>query len=544
MTQTTTVIDSYAVTPAISPGQVTRVYDDAVLVKVWSTPIAGEDSSIITAVPGAGGSILIQFSFDDEVSWRDASATPYTTTFIGGVPSGVTAIRATAVGATATLTVDTPIQTYSLAASVEGDRFTANGEVTRPWVTDATPPAYGLLRSGSSVVGWALTNNSGATGSMAMDADPPFVNPVTGNREPALKVTIPDDTGNVDLITVGLNLPNFTAGRGKLVVFVYVADELGLKQIRPYVGTSGFTRSMDYTYQLSNNIKFRANGFHVIDIHPDKAATNTLLTTDTIDTVRLRTSAQAAGGAFWLLGIYIPEPTPDRWLVLTCDDGELSMYTFLHFELMRRGLYASMNIAYGIVGTNDALFVNAAQIAAMYEYGHDITDHNMTNIPYPATTPPTAQPNDAARLTYCAKTQECRSTEIALNYIRAQGFHALVQGAHDGALLDALASYGIRLCRAANNNLNTEPFMLGRQRIVSEQGLGNAVSLAQAIAWLDSGIVRAQDIVCMMHNFAETATNATTWAYSDFVAFLDAALERGFRVGSVSQWANARGFVL
>lgn len=409
---------------------------------------------------------------------------------------------------------------------------------------NATPSAHQLVRSGASVVGWTLTNNSGATGSMSMDADPPFVNPVTGNREPALKVTIPNDTGNVDLVATGLGLPNFTAGAGKIVALIYVADELGIKQIRPYVGPSGLGRSMDYTYQLSNNNKFRANGFHVIDIHPDKSGTNTLLTTDALDTYRLRTSAQAAGGVFWVVGLYVPEPTTDRWLVLSCDDGELSMYTFLHQELARRGLKASMNIAWGIVGTNDALYINAAQAAEMYAYGHDITDHNMTNTAYPSTTPPTAQPNDAARLTYCTETQACRSAEIALGYTRAQGFHALVQGAHDGALLDALASFGIRLCRAANNNLNVEPFMLAKQRIVSERGLGNTVSLAQAIAWLDSGLVRFQDVMCMMHNFAETAVNTTTWARSDFVAFLDAAISKGYRVGSVSQWAAARGVVL
>lgn len=156
MTQTTTTVSSYAVTPLVSPGNYTRVTDDAILVKVWSTPIAGEDSSIITATPGAGGTILVQFSFDSQVSWRNASATPYSSTFVGGVPPGVTAIRATAIGATATLVVDTPQSFVELTPN----------ELTfvRPLVSGAGFPTAPIGRPTRLCLGDSLTQYNARLG--------------------------------------------------------------------------------------------------------------------------------------------------------------------------------------------------------------------------------------------------------------------------------------------------------------------------------------------------------------------------------------------
>ena len=407
----------------------------------------------------------------------------------------------------------------------------------RPWLTDVTPAAHQLLRSGASVVGWSLTNNSGASGSMAMDLNSPL-------GGPALKVTVPNNTGNVDLIASGLGIPNFTASAGKVVMHLYISDELGIKQWRPYVGPSGLGRNMDRTYNLSNNNLFRVNGHHIVDIHPDNATANTLLTTDELDTVRIRVSGQPAGGVFWVGGIYIPEPSAESWVVVTFDDADLSMYNRL-FPIMRsRNLKFTLGINWDDVGTNDNLYLTTAQLDEMYAYGADVASHNRANTAYPATNPPTAQPSDSDRLTYCTAYRYCRQQLIARGYTRAMGYHPFVQGAHDGALVDAMRAHGMRLARGANNDLNVEPFRLDLQGIVSQRSLGNSRSLSTAQGWLTQARARSQDVVLMGHVLADTAANSVTWAQADFETLIDTALANGHRVGSMSQWAQARGVVL
>lgn len=412
-----------------------------------------------------------------------------------------------------------------------------DGGKARPWALDANPAAQQCFRTGASVVGWTLTNGGGATATMAMD----LASPLGG---PALKVTFPNDTGFVDLDATGIEVPNFTAGRGKVVVHAYVQNELEMKQIRVYAGTASLTRNMDRTYNLSNSNVFRANGDHIIPVHPDNAAANTLLTTDTLDTVRLRMSAQSGGGAVWIGGVYIPDPEPDPWMVVTFDDADASLYSRLYPLMAARGLKWTIGLNWDDVGTNDALYVNFNQLAAMYAAGIDIASHNRTNTAYPDENPPTAQPSDAARLTYCTEYRYCRGQLLNLGYTRASGYHPFVQGAFDGALCDAMHAHGGRLFRSASTETNVEPFMLNKQIVVSQRKLGSANSLATAKTWVDQANTRAQDVLLMGHVLAATASSTITWAQTDFEALVDYAIAQGLRVGSVSQWAQARGFVV
>lgn len=399
----------------------------------------------------------------------------------------------------------------------------------------AQEPAASCVRSGRSAVGWNLTNTGGATATMAVTAtNSPF-------GVPALKVTIPNDTGTVDLIAGPLGLSSFTAGRGNLVMHVYIEDELGLKQIRPYLGNdSGYTRNMDRTYRVSNDNMHRQNGHHLVYLHPDIATANTLLTTDTADYLRLRMNAQPAGAAVWIEGIYVPEPvTP--WLVVTVDDSDISMYTRFHAELQARGLQGTFAIDWDAVGTNPALYVTQAQLQTMYDYGHDISSHNRTNTAYPDELPPTAQPADAARLTYCTAFDYTRAVMRGLGWTRGLGYHPFVQGAHDGALVDSMKAHGAVIMRGAGTEANIEPFRLSKQSVIAQRKLGSGASLVQAKAWVDSAVTRSQDVVLMGHVLAATASSTITWAQTDFAALLDYAMAQGLRVGSVSQWANARG---
>ena len=397
-------------------------------------------------------------------------------------------------------------------------------------------PAASCVRSGRSAVGWTLTNSGGATATMAVTAtNSPF-------GYPALKVTIPNDTGTVDVIAGPLGLSNFTAGRGNLVTHVYVEDELGIKQIRPYLGNdSGYTRNMDRTHRISNDNQQRNSGHHLVHLNAGNATANSLLTTDTADYLRLRINCQIPGTAVWIEGVYVPEPvTP--WMVVTVDDSDVSMYTRFHAELQARGLKATFAIDWDAVGTNPALYVTQAQLQAMYDYGHDMASHNRANTAYPDELPPTAQPTDADRLTYCTAFAYTRNVMRGLGWTRALGYHPFVQGSHDGALVEAMKAHGAVLMRGAGVEMNVEPFRLAKTGVLAQRKLGSAASLVQAKAWVDLANTHSQDVVLMCHALASTASSTVTWAQTDFAALLDYATARGLRVGSVSEWANARGF--
>lgn len=405
-------------------------------------------------------------------------------------------------------------------------------------------PAAITVRSGASAVGWSLANNSSATGSMAMTANSPF-------GGPALKVTIPNDTGSVDVIADGLGLANFTAGRGNIVHHVYVEDELGIKQWQVHAGNdTSLTRNMTNTYNLSNNNLNRANGHHVVSLNPDNSTANTLLTTDSVERLRLRFFGQPAGGVVWIGGVFVPDPV-QPWMVVTVDDADISLYSRFHPELARRGLKATfgMNWDDGVVsgsprtgvGAPGALFLTVAQADELYAYGHDIASHNTKNDSYPAVTPPTAQPSDTNRLTYCDRYRFARAAMLSRGYKRALGYHPFVQGEHDGALVDAMKAHGARVMRSVGAG-NVEPFKASLQSVFRQRQLGSASSLAAAQAWVDSAVARSQDVFLMGHVLADTASSTVTWAQTDFASLLDYALVNGMRVGSVSQWANARGF--
>lgn len=404
------------------------------------------------------------------------------------------------------------------------------------------------VRAGKSPVGWTLTNTGAAASTLAMVANSPI------DGLPGLRLTIPAGTATVDLNATGLGLANFTAGTGKLVAHLYIEDEQTIKQVRPYIGTSGLGRNMDRTYRISNDNDFRINGHHIIDVHPDVATANTLLTTDTVDDCRLRIDVQPTGNntVIWIGGLYVPEPTTDRWLVITFDDADVTLYTRTHAELVKRGLRGTFGMNWDDgsstprtgVGAPGALFLTPEQAAEMYDYGHDLASHNIVNTAYPSVLPVGAQPTDADRLTYCTAFRYTRNLMRSLGYTRGLGYHPFVQGRFDGALLDAMKAHGVVIARSAGVEGNVEPFMLNRQSVLRMRKLGNGASLAQAKGWIDTARTRAQDALVMGHALADTSTDAITWAQSNFAGMLDYALAQGFKVGPVSEWAQARGVIV
>ena len=430
-----------------------------------------------------------------------------------------------------------------------GGPRTGETSTEQPQVNDQ--PRYTELRSGKSLVGWFLVNNSSATGALTYQLVTPF-------GEPCIRLEVPNDTGSVDVIADDLGLTNFTAGTANLVWHVYVEDELAIKQWQVHAGNdTSLTRNITNTYNLSNNNLNRANGDHIGSLNPDNATANTLLTTDTVNRLRLRFFGQPSGSMsryVWIRGVYVPEKV-DSWMVLTFDDADISLYTRTHRELEKRGLKATfgMNWDDGVasgtartgVGAPGAgtLFLTPAMVAEMYAYGHDVASHNTKNDAYPDENPPTTQPSDTDRTTYCDRFRFTRNLMRELGYKRSLGYHPFVQGAHDGALVNAMKAHGVSVMRTTGAG-NIEPFRADLQSVFRQRQLGNAFSLATAKTWVDSALLRKQDVMIMGHALADTATDSITWAQRDFASFLDYAKERGIRVGSVSEWASFRNVVV
>ena len=125
-------------------------------------------------------------------------------------------------------------------------------------------------------------------------------------------------------------------------------------------------------------------------------------------------------------------------------------------------------------------------------------------------------------------------------YKRALGYHPFVQGAHDGALVDAMKAHGASVMRTTGPG-NVVPFRCDLQSVFRQRQLGSGFSLAVAKTWVNSAALRKEDLFLMGHALALTANSSITWPQADFGALLDYALEKGLQVGSISQWAAARG---
>lgn len=425
--------------------------------------------------------------------------------------------------------------TYAAGTTVvlgPGVRFSVNG-VTRPLrsiapVVTGTKtyqrvPQNRALREFFSTQD--VTNSAtGGTVTATIDTASPF-------GGPAMKLAFGVGVTQHDVTISGLSLPNFTAGTAKIVALLYFEDARCISQIQGFYGTTaGFSPSLQATYGVANNNIYNQSKTHAFAIYPEAASvTNTLATTNTVTAVRLRfqRSASASSGNMiigagtapsasttnvWIKGIYVVEKRPP-FVCLTFDDASASWMQYVHPALSRRGLNATFAVNKGDVGTNDALFLTVAQLQQLYDYGHDLSSHNVTNTAF---TPATIA-------NYLSEFRECRDWMYSYGWTRRLDYHSWVQGVHNPDICDAMQNEGVRYARAVNSSVNFEPafFQPGYMMMTSSVQFGNAITLAQAQTRVDQAVTRGQDLVCMGHDIAATSSSSTTWADSNWTGFLD-----------------------
>lgn len=365
---------------------------------------------------------------------------------------------------------------------------------------------------------------------------------------PAIKLDIGSGVTQLDITTSGFSLPSFTAGQGKMVWLCAFSDPRAISQIQAFYGTNSLSASLRYDYKMANSaIGFLAAGPAQIDIHPDIAGANTLSTSDTVTTSRLRVqrSASASSGlqiigagaapsatatTMWVRGVYLPANEDKPFVILTFDDANRSWQSFLQPLLAQYGFRATFNVYQSAVGTNDALFINTTDMASLYADGHEFSSHNVTNTAYTV----------ATAADYIGEFRTCRDWLRSLGYRDRLDFHAYVQGLYNMDTAIALQQEGVRYARGVQS-FNFDP-MLCDQATMSMPvlGLGNTFTLAQAQSRVQSAMLRGQDTIIMGHDFASASSDTTTWSFDNmrgFIAWLADQVATG-NIGGVGHWGD------
>jgi peptidoglycan/xylan/chitin deacetylase (PgdA/CDA1 family) len=406
-----------------------------------------------------------------------------------------------------------------------------------------------LIRGMESLTG---VTNAATGGTVTATID--TASPVFGGR--ALKLAFDTTTTQHDVTVSGMNLTNFTAGRGKIVVLAVFDEPRAVSQIQCFVGTdTGFATSMRCDHKLANDGINMSHGVQAITIIPELAAVNNMATTDTVAALRLRfqrsatpiangvqdlpgsVAASAYATNVWIKGVYLVAPTLP-FVLLTFDDASTSWIDLLQPVLAARSIKGTFGVNKNDVGTNDALFINATELQSLYDYGHDISSHNLTNTAY----------SIATEATYLSDYRTCRDWHYNAGRTRRLDYHPFVQGKFNPALCAAIASEGVKFARTVNDrNFERPLYDYGLHLQLPSRSLGSASSLATAQGWVTQAETRQQDVVIMAHEFAATASSTTTWSISDMTTFLDfciaeKAAGRIGGIGSLSDYARYIGF--
>lgn len=411
--------------------------------------------------------------------------------------------------------------------------------------------ARGVLARGASINRTPL-KESHSTGVFTLAATGGTATETLDSASPigqAIKLEIGAGVTQLDITVSGFSLPNFTAGVGKMVWICAFSDPRAISQIQVFYGTDSLAQSSRYDYKMANSASgFLASGPAQIDIHPDNlSATTTLDADDTVTTARLRVqrSASASSGlqiigagdapsatatTMWVRGVYLPLNSDLPFVVLTLDDANKSWRSYLQSALSAHGFRATFNVYQSVVGTNDALYINESDMAALHADGHEFTSHNVTNTAYAV----------ATAANYVGEFKTCRDWLRSLGYTERLDFHAWVQGAYNMDAAISLKQEGVRFARGVHS-FNHEPMLADLVTMHTPViGLGNAFTLAQVQTRIEAAMARAQDTVIMGHDFQVTSSDSITWSYDNMTGLLSWLSEQvaAGDIGGVGNWSD------
>jgi hypothetical protein len=343
------------------------------------------------------------------------------------------------------------------AAEVAEVRSLANGDGLSKIAP--TPPAVLFRFDGAVAKGTGYTvTHTGTGGTDSIDAaTSPFIG---RNAGPSLKVNAASTRTEVEI--TGLSVG---AWDGHVVVNCSVEDHTGTSlQLQVYAGTTNYGRLFLNTHSVVTGTGANPhNGFHSVPCGPMQnidvgaggtpavwvaGANSTFLPgADTLNAVKIRINGDGVGtraGAVWIHSItLVPKGRPT--VIFTFDDCSASWASNVVPKLNSAGIVGSFGIMAGAIGTNNALYLTAAQLKALSDAGHETYSHNLVNTAL-------ASPYGAAESdTYAAAFKGGFGALAAVVGSKASTlYHPWVQGISSDFALKRLRSHGCRIARMAS----------------------------------------------------------------------------------------------
>lgn len=357
----------------------------------------------------------------------------------------------------------------------------------------------------------AAYNNSGTAATVSIDATSPF-------GRPALKVALVSGTTWAEVQLSGLGLAAFD---DHIIWRVWVEDYTAIQQIAVYSGTTGYGRYSQQNYQFSTSNVNRYNGEFALTAGPlRQAAVGTFVHgTDTLNDTKIRITGNAVAANVWVDAVVVPARGPGV-VLLTYDDGFRSWPNIVLPDLARNGLLASFGFQSNLIGTNDALYLNASDIRAIAAAGHEVAPHQVANTRF----------NDGISGTQTAAQYhtDYRTCLAALRGIVGASascdYHPYVQGGHTQSLIDTLRAEGLRIARGVDNQLhNFHSAGLGRGVYSMKTGYmdSSAPDLAALQSAVDAAAKYGTTLVLMGHDFGPSAPGASYWTASLHAQLMD-----------------------
>lgn len=367
-----------------------------------------------------------------------------------------------------------------------------------------------IIKRFSDQVGVAYAN-SGTAATVTVDSASPF-------GRPALKVALASGTTWAEVQLNGLGLASFD---DHIVWRVWVEDYTAINQINVLAGTSGYGRYSQQNYLFATSATHRFNGEIPLTVGPlRQAAIATFVHgTDTLADSKIRITGAGVSANVWVDAVVIPARGTGV-VLLTYDDGFRSWADYVAPDLLRNGLLGSFAFQQNIIGTNDTLYLNGADIQALSAAGHEISPHQVANTRF----------NDGTSGTQTVSQYQTdyRTCIAALRGIvggaASCDYHPYVQGGHTQSLIDALRAEGLRAARCIDNlTHNFHSAGLGRFIYSMRTGYLDSTTpdVSTHVAAVDAAIKYGTTAVFMGHDFGLNAPSASYWTASRHAEFAD-----------------------
>lgn len=335
-----------------------------------------------------------------------------------------------------------------------------------------------------------------------------------------------------------LNEPAFD---GVVLWRVWVEDPTKVDKFSIYCGSdTSYTRLFQFTHNVnsSNTDIYTGDTPLVASQLKCNASPTFLFGTDSLKASKIRIFPTAGQPAIvWVEGLYIAKPLPRPVICLTFDDASKSWMTLLRPLLQKYNLKATFAVNWGEVGTNDALYVNSSDILSLYNEGHDIASHNVSNLKYIT---------DQTLAQYMTDFITCRNNLSALGCNRGLNYHPYVQGGYDSALITALQGEGVDIARGVYLNHNqVSGGYFSKWMALDERELSAAYTLATRLQDVSNCLTYGTTTLFMGHDLVRDSATPTgvQWKVSDYDKFLAkvaAARDSGALVLTMSQLSRYR----